>query len=160
MTQNRHIKRSLAREPVRVAVVHAPSWARVAMGLIALLAVALQSFVVQTHIHMGQGSGVQTMSIVTAARHIAAVAPVAEASQAATPRDKYPINEDPSNCPLCQEIAHSGPFVQSAAVLVALPSSVTVRFILFSQALPSFFAVSHSWRGRAPPFPLRSFLKR
>ena len=152
MTQNRHIKRSLAREPTRVAVADAPSWAKVAMGLIALLAVALQSFVVQTHIHMRQGSGaIQTMSIVTAARHIAAVAPVGEASQAATPRDKYPINEDPSNCPLCQEIAHSGPFVQSAVALAALPSSVAVHFILFSEALPSFFAVSHSWRGRAPP---------
>ena len=152
MTQNRHIKRSLAREPVRAAVAHAPSWARVAMGLLALLAVALQSFVVQTHIHMRQGSGgIQTMSIVTAARHIAEAAPVAEASQAATPRDKYPINEDPSNCPLCQEIAHSGPFVHSAAALIALPSSVAVHFILFSEALPSFFAVSHGWKSRAPP---------
>ena len=152
MTQNRHMKRSLAREPTRAAVAHAPSWAKVAMGLIALLAVALQSFVVQTHIHMRQGSGgIQTMSIVTAARHIATVAPVAEDSQAATPRDKYPINEDPSNCPLCQEIAHSGPFVHSAVVLVALPSSVAAPFILFSEALPSFFAVSHNWRGRAPP---------
>ena len=152
MTQNRHIKRSLARSPIRAAVVHAPSWARVAMGLLALLAVALQSFVVQTHIHMRQGSGgIQTMSIVTAARHIATVDPVAEASTAATPRDKYPINEDPSNCPLCQEIAHSGPFVHSAAVLVALPSSVAVAFVLFSEALPSFFAVSHGWQSRAPP---------
>ena len=122
------------------------------MGLLALLAVALQSFVVQTHIHIGQGSGgIQTMSIATAARHIAAVDPVAAASQAATPRDKYPINEDPSNCPLCQEFAHSGPFVQSTAVLIALAPCVTVAFILFSEALPSFFAVSHNWRGRAPP---------
>jgi len=152
MTANRHRKRQLARERACVAVAHAPSWAKVAMGLLALLAVALQSFVVQTHIHMVQGSGgIQTMSIVTAARHIAAVAAVPVASQAATPRDKYPINEDPSNCPLCQEIAHSGPFVQSAAPLLALPSSVAAHFILFSEALPSFFAVSHSWQGRAPP---------
>ena len=121
------------------------------MGLVALLAVALQSFVVQTHIHMSQGSGgIQTMSIVTAARHIA-VAAVPEASQAATPRDKYPITEDPSNCPLCQEIAHSGQFLHSAAALAALPASVSVHFIIFSEALPSFFAVSHNWHSRAPP---------
>jgi hypothetical protein len=67
------------------------------------------------------------------------------------PRDKYPINEDPSNCPLCQEIAHSGQFVQSAALLAALPFAANVHFIVFNEALPSFFAVSHIWRGRAPP---------
>src|SRR6202049_5147409 len=146
MTANRHGKRQLARERTRVAIARAPSMARVAMGLLALLAVALQSFVVQTHIHMGQGSGIQTISIVTAAKNIGAFSAPSAAPNASTPRDKYPINEDPSNCPLCQEIAHSGPFVQSAAPLVALPSSVAVIFMLFSEALTSFFAVSPSWQ--------------
>jgi hypothetical protein len=152
MTANRHGKRQLARERARVAIARAPSMARVVMGLLALLAIALQSFVVQTHIHMPQRSGgIQTVSIATVARHAAAIAATPAASKEATPRDKYPINEDPSNCPLCQEIAHSGQFVQSAAALAAIPASVSVHFIIFSEALPSFFAVSHSWHGRAPP---------
>ncbi len=152
MTANRHGKRQLARDRARVAVARAPSMARVAMGLLALLAVALQSFVVQTHIHMGQGSsGIQTISIITAAKNIGAFSAPAATQDAATPRDKYPINEDPSNCPLCQEIAHSGQFLQSAAALAALPASISVHFIIFSEALPSFFAVSHNWHGRAPP---------
>ena len=152
MTANRHGKRQLARERPRVAIARAPTIARVAMGLLALLAVALQSFVVQTHIHMGQGSGgIQTISIITAARHIAALSAPAATADAATPRDKYPINEDPSNCPLCQEIAYSGQFLQSAAALAAIPASVSVHFIIFSEALPSFFTVSHNWRSRAPP---------
>ena len=151
MTANRHEKRQLARERARVAVVRAPSVMRVAMGLLALLAVALQSFVVQTHIHMGQGSGIQTISIITAAKHIGAFSAPAAAPNDATPRDKYPITEDPSNCPLCQEIAHSGQFLHSAAALAAIPASVSVHFIIFSEALPSFFAVSHSWHSRAPP---------
>ncbi|HYK79081.1 MAG TPA: DUF2946 family protein [Micropepsaceae bacterium] len=152
MSLNRHEKRQLARERPCVAVVRAPSVARVVMGLLALLAIALQSFVVQTHIHMGQGSsGIQTISIITAAKHIGAFSAPAAAPNDATPRDKYPITEDPSNCPLCQEIAHSGQFLHSAAALAAIPASVSVHFIIFSEALPSFFAVSHSWHSRAPP---------
>lgn len=122
------------------------------MGLLALLAIALQSFVVQTHIHIRQSSGgIQTMSIVTIAKSIGAFTGPSITGDASTPRDKYPITEDPSNCPLCQEFAHSGQFVQSAAALAALPASVSVHFIIFSEALPSFFAVSHNWHGRAPP---------
>ena len=151
MSINRHEKRQLARDRTRVAIARAPSMARVVMGLLALLAVALQSFVVQTHIHMGQGSGIQTISIITAAKHIGAFSAPSATPNAAAPRDKYPITEDPSNCPLCQEIAHSGQFLHSAAALAALPASVSVHFIIFSEALPSFFAVSHNWHSRAPP---------
>jgi len=151
MSINRHEKRQLARDRTRVAIARAPSMARVVMGLLALLAVALQSFVVQTHIHMGQGSGIQTISIITAAKNLGAFSAPSVTPDAASPRDKYPINEDPSNCPLCQEIAHSGQFLHSAAALAALPASVSVHFIIFSEALPSFFAVSHNWHSRAPP---------
>ena len=152
MTANRHRKRQLTRERVRVAIARAPSMARVVMGLLALFAIAMQSFVVQTHIHMRQGSGsVQTMSIVTIAKSIGAFAAPSAGTDSVTPRDKYPINEDPSNCPLCQEFAHSGQFVQSAAALAVLPASISVHFIIFSEALPSFLAVSHNWHGRAPP---------
>jgi len=151
MSINRHEKRQLARDRTRVAIARAPSMARVVMGLLALLAVALQSFVVQTHIHMGQGSGIQTISIITAAKNLGAFSAPPATADAASPRDKYPITEDPSNCPLCQEIAHSGQFLHSAAALAALPASVSVHFIIFSEALPSFFAVSHNWHSRAPP---------
>jgi hypothetical protein len=71
--------------------------------------------------------------------------------QADLPRDKYPINEDPSNCPLCQEMAHSGQFVQSAAVLAHVPVWISIHFIPVGETLPSLLTVSHSWQGRAPP---------
>jgi hypothetical protein len=70
---------------------------------------------------------------------------------AGAPRDKYPVNEDPSNCPLCQAFGHAGDFVASAAVLVSLPHSIAVNFIVFSERVTALFAVSHSWQGRAPP---------
>src|SRR5436305_2061577 len=153
MTANRHFKRSLAREPVRAAVARRVPLTRWMMALCGFVAIVIQSLVVQTHIHIPQASGaaIQTVSIATIAAHIGAKASVPAVDETATPRDKYPINEDPSNCPLCQEIAHSGQFVHSVAALAALPAFVSVHFVVFKEVLPSFFAVSHNWRGRAPP---------
>lgn len=130
-----------------------PSRSRVLFVLLAVVSLAIQILVVQTHIHIPQATGrSSSVSIMTVAQTLMTrSAERAVDSQAGLPRDKYPINEDPSNCPLCQEIAHSGQFVQSAAVLVYLPVWVSVHFIVFREALPSFFTVSHSWRGRAPP---------
>jgi hypothetical protein len=122
------------------------------MMMIGLLALAVQSFVVQTHIHIPQGAGrAQTVSLVTLAATAVSDASGIKADAPFVPRDKYPITEDPSNCPLCQEVAHFGQFLHSAAVLLTLPFAVTVNFIIFDEALPSFFAVSHIWQGRAPP---------
>jgi hypothetical protein len=119
----------------------------------AIIALAVQILVVQTHIHIPQATGRSaSVSIVTVAHTLISGATSEAADQQANvPRDKYPINEDPSNCPLCQEIAHSGQFVQSAAVLAHVPAWVSVHLIVFSDLLPSLYAVSHSWQGRAPP---------
>lgn len=153
MTENRHIKRSLAREQVHAHAVRVPSLPSLAMILIGLLALAVQAFVVQTHIHMPQGrAGIQTVSVPTVV--MGAVASAVDASaKAVTPRDKYPINEDPSNCPLCQEMSHAGQYVASAAVLLALPIAAAVHFIPWAEAAIPSFAVTHIWRSRAPPAP-------
>jgi hypothetical protein len=153
MTANRHIKRSLAREASHATVARLPLAPRLLMVLIGLLALALQSFVVQTHIHAARtSSGIQTAAIANAVKGAAASVVAASVNTLAA-RDKYPINEDPSNCPLCQEIAHSGQFVQSAAVLAALPASVTVHFIPWAEAAIHSFTATHIWRSRAPPAP-------
>ena len=130
-----------------------PSLPRILFVLLAIVAMAIQILVVQAHIHIPQAAGRSaSVSIVTVAKTLIA-GPAVEAAdqQSSVPRDKYPINEDPSNCPLCQEIAHSGQFVQSAAVLAYVPVWISVHFIVFSETLPSLFTVSHSWQGRAPP---------
>ena len=131
-----------------------PSASHLFALLMAVLALTIQTLVVQTHIHIPQmGGGVQTVSLMMLAAAALSDKPHAagDVCTESTPHDKYPINEDPSNCPLCQEIAHSGQFVHSVAVLDALPFSVTISFIVFDEALPSFFSVSHIWQGRAPP---------
>ena len=119
------------------------------VGLLGLLAVALQSFVVQTHIHVQQpafSAHIRGPVTLAAAQIGHAVAGKVEA-----PSDNYPINRDPANCPLCKELTHSGQYVSSASVLATLPFPVTVNIIVFREIAPSLFASSHTWRGRAPP---------
>jgi hypothetical protein len=153
MTANRHIKRSLARDCAHAAIIRLPLMPRLTMILLGVLALALQSFVVQTHIHAPRGTGgIHTASIANAVKG-AVVSAIAASATTITPRDKYQINEDPSNCPLCQEFAHSGQFVQSAAVLAALPASATVHFIPWTEAAIHSFTATHLWRSRAPPAP-------
>ena len=140
-------------ESAQAMIVRQPPLPRMLFVLLAVVALMIQILVVQTHIHIPQTAGrLQTVSITTLAHSLVSGATVQIVDDTTTaPRDKYPINEDPSNCPLCQEIAHSGQFVHSVAALAALPAFVSVHFIVFSETLPSLFAVSHSWRGRAPP---------
>jgi hypothetical protein len=151
MTENRHIRRrvlwerSRARAPFRLALPH------LFVALFGLLAVALQSFVVQTHIHVQQPAyRTQAVSLITLAAASIVGADLA-AGQTGAPVDNYPVNRDPANCPLCKELTHSGQYVSSASVLATLPFPVTVNVIVFREIAPSLFAASHTWRGRAPP---------
>lgn len=151
--QNRYTRRRIASEHSRPVIAGPAPHTRIFFLLLGLLALTIQILVVQTHIHIPQAAGLpQTVSVTTLAKTLVSGTSVQTADdRASAPRDKYPINEDPSNCPLCQEIAHSGQFVHSVAALAAVPAFVSVHFIVFSEALPSLFAASHSWRGRAPP---------
>ena len=151
--QNRYNRRRIASDRSRAVSADATSHSRILFLLLGLLALTIQILVVQTHIHIPQAAGLpQTVSVTTLAQALISGASVQTADDKATaPRDRYPINEDPSNCPLCQEIAHSGQFVHSVAALAALPAFISVHLVVFSEVLPSFFVVSHSWRGRAPP---------
>jgi hypothetical protein len=126
---------------------------RLPLAMLAFVAVALQSFIVQTHIHIPQPAGkAQTVSLITlAAAAFAEKAHAAGDVCAEAPRDKYPIGEDPSNCPLCQETTNSGAYLHNAASLCLLPPSAHVHFIVLADALLSSFHASHIWQGRAPP---------
>ena len=131
-------------------VARNPALSRLLMVFVGLVALALQSFVVQTHIHIPHVSGsVQTVSLIALAT--GAVVDSDSFSQTQAPRDKYPITEDPSNCPLCQAFAYSGQFLHSASFLATLPFPVTVSFVIFREIAPALFAASHSWQVRAPP---------
>jgi len=115
---------------------------RAAVTAFAFVAFALQSYIVQTHIHFSPDAELRLAGYV--ASH-----DTKPAQQA--PRDKYPSNEDPANCPICQEILHSGHFVIPAAQVFLAPYLAVSTIVVVDTALPHIFALSHSWRGRAPP---------
>jgi hypothetical protein len=150
MIDNRHVKRSAARKTISATN---PSYktpcSRILLVLLALVALTIQTLLVQSHIHIPQvPAKVQSVSLITL---VAGTADTQDNHSAGTPYGKYPVNEDPANCPLCQAFGHAGEFVASTAVLVSLPYSIAVNFIVFSERVTALFAVSHSWQGRAPP---------
>ena len=122
---------------------------RVFFVLVGLLALMIQSLVVQTHIH--RTAGWQSLAQIPAVTQIlSASADVDNDSKATPQRDPYPASQDPSNCPLCQEFAHFGQYTHALTILLVL-LLLGAAWIPIFVARPSFATVSHTWRGRAPP---------
>ena len=113
--------------------------------LVTLIAFSVQTYLTQTHIHIASESR-SALTLETVADMTKALT-----GAPAAPKDKYPPNEDPANCPLCQELIHSGQFVTPAAAAILLPS-LSVSVIDLVASVPTLTrAVTHIWRGRAPP---------
>jgi len=118
---------------------NAGGW-RLAVAALAFVAFALQSYVTQTHIH---GAFVSS-DVAKISKQVAGKAP-------GEPHDKYPANDDPANCPICQEILHAGQYVAPGAIVFALPVE-TIAVIPLSLDAPLIVkAIPLGWRGRAPP---------
>ena len=115
-----------------------------------VLAFALQSYAVQTHIH-------EQLNLPVAAK--AGLGNVLDARASlgdhakkpgAPAKAPLPVKDNPDDCPLCQ-LLYGGQYVAPSAQVFFLPL-VSVRAIETELgALPHYDAVSHSWRGRAPP---------
>lgn len=128
------------------SVNQAPSFARWAITLFVFLAFAFQSYLTQTHIHVPNEGKAGVFASVEKN------APLAKQkiSGKQTP-DKSPSNDDPANCPICQQMMHSGAYVAPDFVAVLLPS-LPISILPYVIALPATsVAVSHVWRSRAPP---------
>ena len=110
---------------------------RLAPILPALLALAIQSFAVQPHLHFTRLS-------------LAAMSVAADVASTGRPKGKPSPGGDSANCPLCQTAARAGDAVLPAAIVifgpVATPAHASSAIILTRATL-----LSHSWRGRAPP---------
>ena len=123
----------------RGAGVARPGSARFALALVAGLAFFVQSFITQTHVHAAPVAGKATVSV---AIHDGVVQ---------KKRDPYPANEDPANCPLCQEVAHAGQYVSPAFALLVQPSERIAHVVPIPPTHATEFILSHAWRSRAPP---------
>jgi hypothetical protein len=72
-------------------------------------------------------------------------------SGGAPAKDKDPTKNDEASCPLCQAFASAGAFVTPAAAAVLLPAFSVSIIDVVVHATTTSSAVTHSWRGRAPP---------
>jgi hypothetical protein len=126
-----------------------PSLRHAVLVMAALIAVAIQSLVVQTHIHHRMAQFAPLPGIAAPASDVVPIDGATADIPGNGPHDPFP-GDDP-NCALCQAVAHSGAFLHSAAILAHVPAWVSVHVIVFDAVLPSLLAVSHSWQSRAPP---------
>jgi hypothetical protein len=150
MIENRYSRRSIAHCRTRVRSTIRTTHSHTVFVLIALLALAVQTLLVQPHIHLQTVQRTYIQNGIALTKNTAPGIEVQFSEQLApAPRDGYPVNTDPSNCPLCQELSHS--FVHSAGKLVATPIFVTAKFIIFQKWRSLSLAASHIWQGRAPP---------
>jgi hypothetical protein len=117
-----------------------------------LLALAVQSFIVQTHVHAPGAVAPRTaISESSGAATFVAVALADDPAPAPVPgKPRIPIDED-QNCPLCQQFHGAGQFFAPSAALFALPSFANVRIVPLDIAALPQHQPSHNWRGRAPP---------
>ena len=125
----------------------APDFARALLLFVLLLAFGLQSYITQTHIHFAPGS----FGSVSASDSNASVSGKRAGTKNVAPAQKWPGKDDPANCPICQTIIHSGAFVTPTVASLALPTEAISVIAVTIQAPQFISAVSHSWRGRAPP---------
>jgi hypothetical protein len=124
------------RSRTALGIAGKPSPARWLFTAFMLLAFALQSYAVQTHIHEQLNLPVHAKASTGDGAH--------------TQKPTAPAKDAPDDCPLCQ-LLYGGQYVAPDALVFFLPL-VAVRSIETELgALPRYDAVSHSWRGRAPP---------
>jgi hypothetical protein len=145
MSSNRHERRSAARSAASAAhTSRETSRSRILVTILALLALAIQMLAVQSHVHRAQTT--DSFLSDSLGGHLAGAANSSRAQH-----HKYPDDQDPSKCPFCQQLGHSGQFVASTVVLLSFRSCVTVIFVAYTESARVLGAVRHSWQSRAPP---------
>jgi hypothetical protein len=152
MTSIWHSTRRIGRSGAGAFAISRAPALRIFLGMLGLLALMIQTLVVQTHVHYSAATArAQIGAISVLGQEIAGL--TGQGTDGTTPvsRDRLPINDDPSNCPLCQAFTHFSQFIHGLAVFSAPILAVTTHHISLEEALPSFAAASHNWRGRAPP---------
>lgn len=147
--ENRHNRRMQAATALPSFAVRHPSRSRWTVILFGVFALAIQCFVVQTHVHITPAQWAQ-FEQAWLAEH-AAAGDQATVTHHQPPKDRYPAKEDPANCPLCRELALAGHFVMPVAAVVVLPVTVDVHPVSVAVTAVAVRAPCHDWRGRAPP---------
>jgi len=132
----------------RRSVRTAPAvWVRIAL-ILTIATFTLQSFVTQTHVHFAPAVASAFADVAGAKGSSAADHRQARPSDGRRPG---PTDDDPANCPLCQEILYAGNFVAPADIALLPPALAVSTIAPATPAVVHVWAISHSWQGRAPP---------
>jgi hypothetical protein len=112
-------------------------------------AFAFQGYVTQSHIHV---SSVPRISGKSEERGVLnftgnAGGDIGKQQQ----RDQFPATDDPSNCPICQQIPLAGHFLAAQAISPIPLQTISSDAFIGTDAVVLISAMSHAWRGRAPP---------
>src|SRR5258708_6475273 len=108
-----------------------------------------QSYVTQTHIHILSEPGISGNTVGRDAPQ--ASDKVAGNFGKQQKEDRYPANDDPSNCPICQQIALVGHVLTTGATSLIPPSELATRVPIRGDVLVLTSCVSHTWRSHGPP---------
>ena len=103
---------------------------------VAALALALQSYIAQTHVH-------------DALRSFDGTAKITDARSPA--QNQSPFDHRSADCPLCQAVIHGGVFITPATLFLNLPFLWVETFRPAFTAPDASIASAHDWQSRAPP---------
>jgi len=127
----------ISRERPR-ALLRVQDW-RSVVAFLAIFAIALQSFIIQTHIHTPPSVASSSL------------AKTGDDGASGTTHSKFPVSDETANCRLCQELVYAGRFVTPSSTLLIVPITVAWLLIVFLQSATIPSAQSYVWRSRAPP---------
>lgn len=103
---------------------------------------ALQSYLVDTHIHDLDGDEDAIVQILTP--------PALSHAAPAIPSKQTPADGSQDKCPLCQ-LLYGGQYLTPKLVSLLIITMAVAAISIETEVRPSYNAASHSWRGRAPP---------
>jgi hypothetical protein len=114
-----------------------------------LLTFLLQSYATQTHIHFLRevaAANIVQADNITLDKKVAGQIQ----GQAQGQKKNNSVPDNPDTCPLCQ-LLYGGQYVTPSAIVFFLPMAAVSTIEPTLGVLPHYDAVSHNWRGRAPP---------
>ena len=104
-----------------------------------LLALAIQAFVVQIHVHFAEDPA---LAVLASGRDTAA---------SFNSLFSLPTGGDVDQCPICQAQVGGGRLDAIQPAVLALPTAAVASAIAIEALSIAFAVLSHSWQGRAPP---------
>jgi len=119
---------------------------RIVVIVLALVALTIQMLAVQGHVHRPQAADHILSDSLSA--HFAGAG---SEHASGAPHHKYPDDQDPSKCPFCQQLGHSGQLVSNSLVVLSFRCVIRVISVAFDESARALCSVRHSWQSRAPP---------